>query len=173
MKSCDFHSCWVITQIDQKWPRFLHVHHAKSPLFTSSGMKYTKHLILAFSLWKIQSHFGFAVQNGTGNEKFPPQNLFFFQKKLFLDTLYKRVSFHYCPQNEKSQWRGGDPKFLCLLKGGLIVISKNKIFFQSVEGNFWQFSKKIWTGLPHALPPGMKIQKERENSQKRIPILLH
>ena len=34
----------------------------------------------------------------------------------------------------KSQWRGDEPKFICHVKGGYIVISKSKVFFESVQG---------------------------------------
>ena len=50
-----------------------------------------------------------------------------------------------------------------------MVISKNKVIFQSVEGNFRQFSKKIWTRFPRALPPGMRMKLEDKNSQSGTP----
>ena len=65
---------------------------------------------------------------------------------------------HSGPKIPKSEPRGDSPKFIVHLKEGHIVISKHKIFFQSVEGNFGQFSKKIWAGLPRALPPGISIK---------------
>ena len=75
----------------------------------------------------------------------PPTTLNFSERK------------HSAPRMLKSKPRGAGPKFICHVKGGLIVISKSKIFFQSIERKFWPFSKKIWTGFPRALPPGMKM----------------
>ena len=65
----------------------------------------------------------------------------------------------------KSKPWGDCPKFICHMKEGHIVISKNKIFFKSVEGNFCQISEKNWTGFPRALPPGISMRKEHKNCQ--------
>ena len=74
---------------------------------------------------------------------------------------YKIHSFtHSGPKMLKSKQRGAGPKFIYHVKGGYIVISKNKIFFKSVEGKFWQFSEKIWTGFPRALPPGISMKQK-------------
>ena len=43
---------------------------------------------------------------------------------------------HSGPKIPKSEPRGDSPRFIVHLKEGHIVISKNKIFFKSVEGNF-------------------------------------
>ena len=44
--------------------------------------------------------------------------------------------YHSGPKMLKSKQRGAGPKFIYHVKGGYIVISKNKIFFKSVEGKF-------------------------------------
>ena len=43
---------------------------------------------------------------------------------------------HSGPKMLKSKQRGAGPKFIYHVKGGYIVISINKIFFESVEGKF-------------------------------------
>ena len=47
-----------------------------------------------------------------------------------------RGGVHCVPKILKSKRRGASPRFTWHLKEGHIVISKNKIFFKSVEGNF-------------------------------------
>ena len=90
----------------------------------------------------------------------------------FVVTLIiEAVVIHCVPKILKSKPRGASPRFIWLLKEGHIVISKNKIFFRSVEGNFWRFSKKIWTGFPRALPPGIRIKLEFKNSNYGTPFL--
>ena len=46
------------------------------------------------------------------------------------------VDYHSGPKMPKSKPWGDCPKFICHMKEGHIVISKNKIFFKSVEGKF-------------------------------------
>ena len=43
---------------------------------------------------------------------------------------------HSGPKMLKSKLRGAGPKFIYNVKGGYIVISKNKVFLKSVEGKF-------------------------------------
>ena len=43
---------------------------------------------------------------------------------------------HSGPKTPKSKPRGDCPKFICHMKEGYVLISKYKIFFKSVEGNF-------------------------------------
>ena len=67
---------------------------------------------------------------------------------------------HCVPKMLKSKPRGASPKFIWQMKEGYMVIWKYKTFFKSVEGNFWHFSEKIWTGFPRALPPGIRMKLE-------------
>ena len=73
----------------------------------------------------------------------------------------------------KSKPGGASPRFIWHLKEGYILISKHQIFFKSVEGNFWNFSEKIWTGFPRALPPGMSIKEKDKNSKTSTPSLYY
>ena len=75
------------------------------------------------------------------------------------------ISQHSGPKMPKSKPWGECPNFVWQMKEGYIGISKYKIFFKSVEGKFWRFSDKIWTGFPCALPPGISVRKEHKNSQ--------
>ena len=63
------------------------------------------------------------------------------------------------------------PHFVWQMKEGFIGISKYKIFFKSVEGKFWGFSEKIWTGFPRALPPGIRMKLEDKKFKCRNPSL--
>ena len=58
---------------------------------------------------------------------------------------------------------------------GYIVISKYKIFFKSVEGNFWQFSEKNLTRVPPCPSTWHKYDKYWEKILKNDPFsaLLH
>ena len=42
------------------------------------------------------------------------------------------VLTHCVLKSPKSYWRGAEPKFICHVKGGHVVISKSKVFFKSV-----------------------------------------
>ena len=79
---------------------------------------------------------------------------------------------HSGPKMLKSKQRGAGPKFIYHVKGDYIVISKNKIFFKSVEGKFWQLSEKIWAGFPRALLPGISMKQKDQKSKKRA-LFLH
>ena len=48
----------------------------------------------------------------------------------------------------KSKQRGAGPKFIYHVKGGDIVISKNKVFFKSVEGKNQLISEYILARVP-------------------------
>ena len=79
--------------------------------------------------------------------------------------------YHSGTKMLESYLRGDRPKFIYHVKGGHIAISKNKEFFKSVEGNFGQFSDKIWAGFPRALLPGISIKIKQKNCQKRSSFL--
>ena len=81
-------------------------------------------------------------------------------------------SIHCVPKMPKSKQRGASPRFIWHLKEGHIEISKSKIFFKSVEGNFWRFSKKFWPGFPRALPPGISLMKDCKNCELKTLFLL-
>ena len=92
----------------------------------------------------------------------------------FISIFTRIISAHHSgPKMLKSKQRGAGPKFIYHVKGGYIVISKNKIFFKSVEGKFWQLSEKIWAGFPRALPPGISIRKWERKFWKKTPFLLN
>jgi len=98
------------------------------------------------------------------------------RKKMQLMIRSQKKSCHIVPHSGpkmlKSKQRGAGPKFIYHVKGGYIVISKNKIFFKSVEGKFWQFSEKIWAGFPRALPPGISM-KQKDKKSKKSDFFLH
>ena len=55
---------------------------------------------------------------------------------------------HSGPKTPKSKPWGESPNFIWQMKEGYIGISKYKIFFKSVEGNYLQFSDISWTKVP-------------------------
>ena len=55
---------------------------------------------------------------------------------------------HSGPKMPKSKPWGESPNFVWQMKEGYIGISKYKIFFKSVEGNYLQFSDISWTRVP-------------------------
>ena len=78
---------------------------------------------------------------------------------------------HSGPKTPKSKPWGESPNFIWQMKEGYIRISRSKISFKSVEGNFWQISEKNWTGFPRALPPGISMRQEYKNCQNGISSL--
>ena len=70
----------------------------------------------------------------------------------------------------KSQWRGAEPKFICYVKGDHKVISKSKLFFKSVQGNFWQFSESNSTRVPPCPSTWHEVAKRKAKILKKDPL---
>ena len=83
------------------------------------------------ALWIIALNCILFAQRGGSSRIFCNFKAYFMHK-----ILMRKITFHSGPKMLKSKQRGAGPKFIYHVKGGYIVISKNKIFFKSVEGKF-------------------------------------
>ena len=94
------------------------------------------------------------------------QLLMHFAEKIVLNTWNQYLN-HSGPKMPKSKPWGESPKFICHLNKGHIVISKYKIFFRSVRGNFKQNSNVKVIEFPSSPLRWTVWYNLRKNSKKK------